>query len=65
MHILYFSQKQMPREIESRLVIIVCAGYIFWQLFLRLFYRRCVQIVYTVHSMMYIVQCTLYTQINN
>ena len=28
--ILYFSQKQLPREIEPRLVIIVCAGYIFW-----------------------------------
>ena len=34
--ILYFSQKQLPREMESRLVIIECAGYIFWQLFLRL-----------------------------
>ena len=31
---IYFSQKQLPREMESRLVIIVCAGYIFWQLFL-------------------------------
>ena len=31
---LYFSQKQLPREMESRLVIVVCAGYTFWQLFL-------------------------------
>ena len=29
---LYFSQKQLLREMESRLLII--AGYIFWQLFL-------------------------------
>ena len=33
--ILYSSQKQLPREMESHLVIIVGAGYIFWQLFLR------------------------------
>ena len=32
---IYLSQKQLPREMESRLIIIVCAGYIFWQLFLR------------------------------
>ena len=31
---LYFSQKQLPRKMMSRLVIIECAGYIFWQLFL-------------------------------
>ena len=32
--ILYFSQKQLPRKLKTRLVIIECAGYIFWQLFL-------------------------------
>ena len=32
--ILYFSQNQLPRKMESRLVITKCAGYIFWQLFL-------------------------------
>ena len=31
---LYFSQKQMPREMEPRLVILECAGYILWQLFM-------------------------------
>ena len=31
---LYFSQKQLLREMEPRLVILECAGYIFWQLFL-------------------------------
>ena len=31
---LYFSQKQLPRKMKSRLVIIMCAGYIFRQLFL-------------------------------
>ena len=31
---IYFSQKQLPRKMKSRLVIIMCAGYIFWQLFL-------------------------------
>ena len=31
--ILYFSQKQLPRKMKSRLVIRKCAGYIFWQLF--------------------------------
>ena len=36
MEFLYFSQKQLAREIESRLVIIECAGYVFWQLFSRL-----------------------------
>ena len=30
---LYFSQKQLPRKMKSRLVITECAGYIFWQLF--------------------------------
>ena len=30
----YFSQKQLPRKMKLRLVIIDCAGYIFWQLFL-------------------------------
>ena len=29
-----FSQKQLPRKMESRLVIAKCAGYSFWQLFL-------------------------------
>ena len=33
--ILSFSQKQTPRKMKLRLVIIECAGYIFWQLFLR------------------------------
>ena len=28
-NILYFSQKQLPREMKSRLVIIKCAGYVF------------------------------------
>ena len=28
-----FSQKQLPRKMKSRLVIIECAGYIFWQWF--------------------------------
>ena len=36
--ILFFSQKQLPRKMKSRLVIIECADYIFWQLFLRLLY---------------------------
>ena len=30
---IYFSQKQLPRKMKSRLVIIDCAGYNFWQLF--------------------------------
>ena len=29
-----FPQKQLPHEMESRLVMIVCAGYIFCKLFL-------------------------------
>ena len=33
--LLYFSQKQLPRKMKSRLVITKCAGYIFWQLILR------------------------------
>ena len=32
---IYVSQKQLPRKMKSRLVIIQCAGNIFWQLFLR------------------------------
>ena len=32
---LYFSQKQLSRKMKSRLSIIKCAGYTFWQLFLR------------------------------
>ena len=32
--LIYFSQKQLLRKMESRLVITMCAGYIFWQLFL-------------------------------
>ena len=32
--LLYFSQKQLPRKMKLCLVIIVCKGYIFWQLFL-------------------------------
>ena len=39
-YILYFSQKQMPREMDSRLVIVVCAGHTFWQLFLRRLYEH-------------------------
>ena len=36
---LYFSQKQLPGKMKSRLVILECAGYIFWPLFLqRLYY---------------------------
>ena len=31
----YTSQKKLPRKMKSRLVIIECAGYICWQLFLR------------------------------
>ena len=34
-HYLYFSQKQLPRRMKTRLVIIMCAGYNFWQLFSR------------------------------
>ena len=30
---IYFSQKQLPCKIKLRLVIVECAGYIFWQLF--------------------------------
>ena len=33
--VLHFSQKQLSRIMKSRLVITNCAGYIFWQLFLR------------------------------
>ena len=29
---IHFSQKQLPRKTKTRLVIIECAGYIFWQL---------------------------------
>ena len=32
---LYCLQKQLPRKMKSRLVIEECAGYIFWQIFLR------------------------------
>ena len=31
--ILYFSQKELPCKITTRLVITQCAGYIFWQFF--------------------------------
>ena len=31
---IYFSQKQLPREMMSRLVITECAGDVFWRLFL-------------------------------
>ena len=33
---LYLSQKQLPRKMKLRFVIIDCVGYIFWQLLLRL-----------------------------
>ena len=33
--LLYFSQKQLPRKMKLRLVILVYAGNIFWQLFVR------------------------------
>ena len=33
--VLHFSQKQLSRIMKSRSVITNCAGYIFWQLFLR------------------------------
>ena len=39
--LLYISQKQLPRKMKSRFVIIVCAAYIFWQLFLWRLYVRC------------------------
>ena len=29
--ILYISQKQLPRKMKMRLLIIECAGYILWQ----------------------------------
>ena len=32
-NIIYFSQKQLPRELKLRLVITEYTGYIFWQLF--------------------------------
>ena len=47
-HYIYFSQKQPPPKMTSRLAIVVCAGYIFWQLFLLL-------------SLLYIVYCTVFT----
>ena len=31
---IYISQKQLPRRMESHLVIVAYTGYIFWQLFL-------------------------------
>ena len=31
---IYVSQKQVPRKMKTRLVIIECAGYTLWQLFL-------------------------------
>ena len=37
---LYFSQKQLPRKMELRLVITKCAGYTFRQLFLWEVYVR-------------------------
>ena len=37
--IIYLSQKQMPRIMKSRLVIIECADNIFWQLFLKRLYN--------------------------
>ena len=40
-----FSQKQLPRKMKSRLVILECAGYILWQLFLRLLWYN---ILYTI-----------------
>ena len=44
--ILHFSQKQLPREMESRLIIIECAGYIFCRLFMRLLYFILIIIIY-------------------
>ena len=45
--ILFFSQRQLPHKMKSRLVMIECAGYIFWQLFVqRLFCIWCVSIDY-------------------
>ena len=70
---LHFSQKQLPRKMKLRLVIIVCAGYIFWQLFLwELYLGAYHNIVYdTLEILMYsyvyhilhvysILHCTLY-----
>ena len=37
---LYASQKQLPREMKSRLPTRKCAGYIFWQLFLWRLYSQ-------------------------
>ena len=34
-YILYASYKKLPRKMKACLVIIECAGYIFWQLILR------------------------------
>ena len=39
--VLYFSQKQLPHKMKTRLVIIKCAGYTFRQLFLWRLYCVC------------------------
>ena len=36
--VLYDSQKQLPHKVKVRLIIIECAGYIFWQSFVRRLY---------------------------
>ena len=42
---LNFSQRQLPRKLKTRLVIIECAGYIFWQ-----FSLANIVIVLQIHS---------------
>ena len=55
-----FSQRQLPRKMKSCLVIIVCAGYIFWQLFL---WRIYILYICQVHnSICYLI--IMITQLN-
>ena len=44
----YFSQKQLPRKMTSHLVIIECAGYIFWLLFKRRINSRIIVLLSSV-----------------
>ena len=53
---LHFSQKKLLCKIKSRLVTIVCAGYVFWQLFLWRLYITSLILFVSVSILTYFVQ---------
>ena len=61
LNLLYSSQKQLPRKMKSRLVIIECAGNNFWQLFLRRLYQG---YLYMNHNSHCFQKCVIFERKN-